>query len=204
MDYLIFVTVGYLLGSIPFGLISGWLTKRVDIREHGSGNIGMTNVMRTIGVPAAILVLLLDMGKAVLAVVLARVFTDSFGVETVAAIAALLGHNWPVFVGFRGGRGTATGWGSLFILLPVSGLAATVIGVPVIAFTRYMSLGSVTATIAGVSVMIGLSASGYAPWEYIWFGVIGGIVVVARHRDNLQRLLKGEERKIGQPVEVSN
>ena len=204
MDFVIFVLVGYLLGSVPFGLISGWATKHVDIREYGSGNTGMTNVMRTVSVPVGILVLLLDMGKAVAVVVLARIFTDSFGVETAAAIAVLIGHNWSVFLGFRGGRGTATGWGSLIILLPVSGLAATAVGLPIVAFTRYMSLASVVSTIVGVGTMIGLSISGYAPSEYIWFGIIGGAIVVGRHKDNIQRLLKGEERKVGQPAEATS
>ena len=109
--YLVMIPIGYLLGAIPFGLILGKLFRGVDVREYGSGKTGMTNVMRTAGVLPALLSLALDMGKAVLAVVLARAFFDSRGAEAAAAIAAVMGHNWPVFVGFRGGRGTAPGWG---------------------------------------------------------------------------------------------
>ena len=101
--YLVMVPVGYLLGSLPFGLIIGMVAKRIDVRDFGSGKTGMTNVMRTIGVRAAILALLLDMGKSIVSVVLARIFFDSHGVEAAAALAALIGHNWPIFVGFRGG-----------------------------------------------------------------------------------------------------
>ena len=104
---------------------------------------------RTVGRPAAALVLLLDMGKGVLSVVIARVVSDTAGVESAAALAALAGHNWPVFLAFRGGRGTATGWGSLLILSPISGLAAAVVGVPLVATTRYVSLGSIAAGAAG-------------------------------------------------------
>ena len=201
IDYLILVPVGYVLGSLPFGLIAGWVFKRIDVRGVGSGKTGMTNVLRAVGLPAAIAVLLLDMGKAILAVVLARILSESHGVESAAAVAALMGHNWPVFTGFRGGRGTASGWGILLILAPVSGLVVMVVGIPVIAVTRYMSLGSITAAIAGATTLVVLSSTGQAPAEYIWFGAIGGPLVVARHRDNIVRLLRGEERKLGEPAD---
>ena len=163
----------------------------------------MTNVLRAVGVPAAVLVLMLDMGKAILAVVLARVLFDSPGVEAAAVLAALFGHNWPVFIGFRGGRGTAPGWGGLLILSPISGLVATAVGIPVVAVTRYVSLGSILATISGAVTLVVLSSLGHVPFEYIWFGIIGGTVVVVRHKDNIQRLLRGEERKLGQAAEVA-
>ena len=200
IDYLIFVPVGYLLGSLPFGLVSGWLFKGVDVRDYGSGKTGMTNVFRTVGAPAAALVLVLDMGKAVLAVALAKLLSDSHGAEAAAALAALAGHNWPVFTGFRGGRGTAPGYGGLFILSPVSGLVATVVGIPVIAITRYVSMGSLLAATTGVATLIVLAVTGHAPLEYIWFGAVGCALVVARHRDNIQRLVRGEERKLGRPA----
>lgn len=202
-DYLVMLAVGYLLGSVPFGLVVGRLLRGIDVREFGSGKTGMTNVLRTVGAPAAAGVLLLDMGKAILAVALAKLMSDSPGVEVAAALTAIVGHNWPVFVGFQGGRGTAPGWGSLLILSPLAGLVATIVGLFLIALTRYMSLGSVSAAALGAVTLIVLAASGHAPWEYIWFGSIGGILVVARHRDNIQRLLRGEERKLGQPAEAA-
>ena len=197
-DYLILVPVGYVLGSLPFGLIAGWAFRRIDVRDFGSGKTGVSNVLRTVGRPAALLVLLLDMGKAILAVVLASVLSDSHGVEAAAALAALVGHSWPAFVGFKGGRGSASGWGLLLILSPLSGLVAAAVGIPVLGLTRYISLGSLLAAIAGTGTLVILSATGHAPWSYIWFGIGGGGLVVVQHRDNIRRLLRGEERKLGE------
>ena len=203
-DYLILVPIGYLLGSVPFGIIAGWATKRIDVRDFGSGKTGMTNVLRTVGAKAAVLVLLLDMGKAILAVLLARLLSTSESVEAAAALAVLFGHNWPVFIGFRGGRGTAPGWGGLLILSPLSGLVALVVAVPALAITRYMSLVSMLAAVSGCGTLIVLASTGHAPLGYIWFGAIGGSLVVARHHDNIRRLLKGEERKLGQAAEIGS
>ena len=202
IEYLVMVPISYLLGSIPFGLIAGKLVKHVDIRSYGSGTTGMTNVLRTVGRRAAVLVLILDTGKAVVAVVVARVIFDSTGAEVVAALVVLVGHNWPVFIRFRGGRGTASGWGGLLILSPISGLIAVSIWVPLTAITRYVSLGSLAATTLGSLAIIVLAAMGHAPLVYTWFGAIGGLLVVARHRDNIQRLIRGTERKLGQRAEI--
>ena len=201
-DYLLLIAAGYLLGSIPFGVMAGWLVKRVDVREYGSGSTGMTNVLRTIGRPAAALVLLLDMGKAVLAVALARALSDDPGVDAAAALAALAGHVLPVFIGFRGGKGTATGWGALLILSPISGLVATVVGLAAVGLSRYISLGSVLAAAAGTATLAVLALIGQEPLVYIWFSAIGGPIVIVRHKDNIRRLLAGEERKLGQSVDV--
>ena len=201
-DYLLSIAFGYLLGSIPFGVMAGWLVKRVDVRDYGSGSSGMTNVLRTIGRPAAALVLLLDMGKAVLAVTLARGLSDDPGVDAAAALAALGGHVLPLFIGFRGGKGTATGWGGLLILSPLSGLVATVVGLAAIGMSRYMSLGSILAAAAGTITLAVLALTGSEPLVYVWFSVIGGPIVVIRHKDNIRRLFAGEERKLGQSVDV--
>jgi glycerol-3-phosphate acyltransferase PlsY len=200
-DYLILVPVGYIIGSLPFGLVAGWVTKRVDVRDYGSGKTGMTNVMRTVGIPAAAIVLLLDMGKAVLTVVLARIISDSPGVEVAGALAALFGHIFPVFIGFRGGRGTAPGWGGLLILSPIAGAVATGVGLPLAAGTRYVSLGSIMAAIFGPVALVVIVATGHAPAEYLWYAIIGGPAVIVRHRDNILRLLRGQERKLGQSAD---
>ena len=202
-DYLILVPLAYLLGSVPFGLIAGRLVANVDIRDYGSGKIGMTNVLRTSGKMAAALVLILDMSKAVIAVIAARIFFDSYGVEAAAALAVIFGHNWPVFIKFRGGRGTASGWGGLLILSPVAGLIATLIGLSLVAFTRYVSLGSIMAASLGSLALIILAVLGWEPLAYSWYGVIGGTLIVIRHWDNIRRLLDGTERKIGQSVDLS-
>ena len=201
IGYLLLIPVGYLLGSLPFGLIAGWIVKRVDVRDYGSGKTGMTNVLRTIGAPAAVSVLLLDMGKAILAVILARVFFDSPGIEAAAALGAVAGHCWPVFVGFRGGRGTAPGLGGLLILSPLAGLIVLVIVIPLIAVTRYVSAGSIVGAASGGLILVVLSSIGHAPLGYISFGVVGSLLILARHKDNIRRLASGEERKLGQAVD---
>ena len=197
MDFPLLIILGYFIGSIPFGVLIGKLFLRIDVRDYGSGKMGMTNVMRTVNVPAAMFVLMLDMGKGILMVSLARIISDAAALESASALAALVGHNWPIFSGFRGGRGIATGWGSLLILWPPAGLAATFIGLPVVGISRYVSLGAVIATVGGCAVLIFQALSGIAPLGYMWFAIIGGVLVVVRHKGNIQRLLKGEERKIG-------
>ena len=165
----------------------------------------MTNVLRVAGKRAAAGVLLLDMGKGVVAVVLARYFFDSPGVEAASALAVIFGHNWPVFIGFRGGRGTASGWGALLVLSPIAGLIATAIGLTLVAATRYVSLGSVSAAALGSVAIIALALTGIyeTPLVYTWYGAIGGTLIVLRHRDNIRRLLNGTERKMGQQVDLA-
>ena len=190
-EFLVFAAVGYLLGSCPFGLIAGRLFGDVDVRDRGSGMTGMTNVIRTVGVPAGILVLGLDMSKTVLAVVLARVLTDSLGAEVVAAIAAILGHNWPLYSGFRGGRGTAPGWGGLLVLSPIAGIVASVVGLLTVAISRYVSLGSLVGATSGAATLVALSLLdvdplAYVPPAYVWYGPIGAAIIVVRHKDNIR------------------
>ena len=204
IEYLLMVPAAYLVGSIPFGLLAGKLVAKVDIRDYGSGKIGMTNVLRTAGVTAAAVVLLLDMCKAVAVVVASRLLFDSYGVEAASALAVIFGHNWPVFIGFRGGRGTASGWGGLLILSPIAGIIATVIGVGLVGLTRYVSLGSITAAALGSAVLIVLAIFyDPVPLVYSWYGIIGGTLIVVRHRDNIQRLLNGTERKIGHKADLA-
>ena len=205
-DILIMAAVGYLIGALPFGVLIGKAVANVDVREHGSGAMGMTNVLRTVGKPAAAAVLALDIGKGVAAVIIAKWIFDSPGAEVAAALAALVGHNWPVFIGFRGGRGTASGWGALWVISPIAGFVATVIGLSLVAITRYVSLGSIAAASLGSLVLIGLTLTGIAggaPTVYCWYGAIGGSLIVFRHRENIARLLNGTERKIGQRADVA-
>lgn len=197
--YIVMISAGYLMGALPFGLMLGRLFGGVDVREYGSGKTGMTNVMRTAGIPAAALALALDMGKSIAVVALARfvLFPDVPGAHAAGAIAVIVGHNWSVFIGFKGGRGTAAGWGGLIMLSPWSGLVATLVGLPVVGLSRYMSLGSILGTLSGVITLAILIALGREPVEYIAYSVIGAALVIGLHKGNIQRLLSGTERKIG-------
>ncbi len=207
IEYLVFVPLGYLLGAIPFGYIAGKLFGGVDVRDHGSGSIGMTNVMRTVSPPVAILVLALDMGKAAGAVLAARFLIDAPLVETLTGIAVIAGHSWSVFIGFSGGKGTATGWGALFALSPIAGIVASVIGVGLVAITRYVSLGSIVAATLGSVTLAVLALANVSVFfdvhlEYALYGAVGAPIILFKHRDNIQRLLNGEERKLGQKVDT--
>lgn len=197
VEYVAFIAIGYLIGSVPFGLIAARLASGVDVRDFGSGKTGMTNVVRTSGKRVGAAVLLLDMSKAVIAIALARVFTDPAGIQSAAGLAALVGHNFPVFAGFRGGRGIATGWGGLFIFTPWAGLVATAVGVPLVAFSRYVSLGSIVGATAGAVSLIVFAATDVVDTDFMWYGIIGAPMVVIRHHDNILRLIRGQERKLG-------
>ncbi|NMA92860.1 MAG: glycerol-3-phosphate 1-O-acyltransferase PlsY [Firmicutes bacterium] len=193
------VILAYLLGSIPFGYLAGRLLRREDIRDYGSGNIGATNVMRLLGPATALLVLALDVGKGAAAVLLARSLTGQEYFWWMAALAVLVGHCWPLFLGFKGGKGTATGLGILLVLVkaPIWGIILILAGI-VIALTRYVSLVSIT---AAVSFPILLWLFRYAP-AYICFGVVIGALVVVRHQANIRRLINGTESRLGQKVGI--
>ena len=202
------VLVSYLLGSLPFGLLMARLVRGIDVRRYGSGSTGMTNVLRTIGVVPALVVLALDAGKGIAAVFLARALDAGLAVEAVSALAALVGHNWSVFIRFQGGKGTATGVGALCALSPMAGLIALLVGVPTIALSRYVSLGSVAgATTGAIAVPVLAMADpsmplGVPSYGYAIYTSIGVPLILLKHRSNLARLLKGEERKLGESVPV--
>ena len=200
LPYILIPLLSYLLGSIPFGVIIGKIVAGVDIRRHGSGNIGMANVLRTAGIRAAILVLVLDMSKSVLPMVLSGIVIESPHLKVAAGLAALAGHIWPIFIKFKGGRAAAPGVGALFILSPLSGLITTILAATVIGTTRYVSLGSIIGTMSGSVCLIVLSLTGIEPMANVWFAVIAGSLIIARHRENVLRLVRGQEHRIGQTV----
>ncbi len=197
------VPASYLLGAVPWGLLVGKALKRVDVREYGSGRIGMSNVLRTVGVRGAILVVAGDVGKGVLPVVVARLLTrDAPYLEAAVALAVLVGHNWSVFIRFHGGRGILTGAGTLIPLVPWAVVAAAIVGPTVIALTRYVSLGSLVAMASAVGVAIVLASLGQIPVPYLIYTVIGGGMILFQHRDNVVSLVLGTERRLGQRAET--
>lgn len=187
------VVIGYLLGSISSStIISRWFAK-IDIREHGSGNAGATNTLRVLGTRWAIVVLLIDVLKGVLAVIIAwKLGPGHEWVAYASGLAAIVGHNWPIFFGFRGGKGIATTIGVLLMVAPIATLIAGAAAILVIAVTRYVSLGSLILTVA-VPIIVALMHGSTAK---IIFGVALALLSIWRHQKNIGRLIRGQEHRI--------
>ena len=197
-NFIIFGIISYLIGAIPIGLILSKSLRGIDIRNYGSGSIGMSNIQRNLGNFPAAVVLILDMTKSFLPILYVRYFLpDPQILETISALGALTGHCWPIFAKFRGGRGVATGWGSLLILSPITGIISGIIGIPIIIMYKFISLGSIIGATSGCISMMLLSITRYHAFEYLWYALLGNIIVVYKHKENIQRLLEGTERKIG-------
>ncbi len=192
MDNLIAVVAAYLMGSIPFAQL---LSQRrgVDLRRVGSGNVGATNVLRTLGVRPAVLAMVLDAVKGTVAVLVAQRLTSGVAVPVAAGLASMVGHVYPVWLRFRGGKGVATAAGAFAVLTPAALLAAAAVFVGVVTFTRFISVGSMAAalTLAGWAVAtdapttVGIGAS------------LAAVMIIVGHRANLIRLAAGTERRIG-------
>ncbi|RKD26037.1 acyl-phosphate glycerol 3-phosphate acyltransferase [Ammoniphilus oxalaticus] len=186
--------IGYLLGSISFSFIIAKRVAGIDIRQHGSGNAGATNTLRVLGKGAGILVLLLDALKGIVAVGLASLIADGNATAVaLAGLAAILGHNWPVFFGFRGGKGVATTVGVIASLSFFVFIWAVVVTVIVIFLTRYVSLGSlVFFTLAPILMFIHGD-----PGPYVLTTLAIAALGFVRHHENIARLIKGTENKLG-------
>jgi glycerol-3-phosphate acyltransferase PlsY len=197
MNYLINIVAGYLLGSIPVGLVIGYLWLRKDIRQFGSGKTGATNVLRTAGKLPAALVVIGDVSKGAVPAVLGRFVFDEPGVAAAGAGAAVDGHVLPVFAGFRGGRGVATAFGGILGLTPLVALTFPVAAALVIASTRVVSLMSIVVTPLAALAVVGGAAAGWWSWEYALYGAFATAVIEVMHVPNLRRLLSGTEPRIG-------
>ena len=194
---LLALSLGYAVGSIPFGLLAARVA-HVDLRRTGSGNLGAANALRAGGVPLAILVLLLDVLKGAASVMWVARLTAGEAAPALAGAAAVIGHIYPVWLRFRGGKGVATAAGAFGVLAPLAIAPAAAMFVVTVWITRYISLGSIVATVAlgplawatGASDVV-IAAAGAA-----------GALVVFRHRSNIGRLRRGVERRIGQRVQT--
>jgi glycerol-3-phosphate acyltransferase PlsY len=210
------VVIGYLLGSVPMGVLISRAFAKKDVREVGSGKTGMTNVMRAAGKKAGAVALLLDMGKAAAAVLAARAIFGTglaassgaagwgHSAEAAAAMAAICGHNWSVFLGFKGGRGVATFIGGLLGLYWPAAVVGGGIMLLIGFSTKYMSLGSIIGAVAAFIMtmafnILGIRFAGlYPPIEYVTYTMVCAIFIYIMHRDNIVRLVSGTERKIGE------
>jgi len=210
-EFIAVVVIAYLLGSIPFGLIIGKLKSGVDVREQGSGKSGATNVMRVTGTKLGVLTLVLDVVKATGAVMLASVIIDgSSGIliiggvsvhwqhvaQVVAGLAAVAGHNWPVFAKFKGGRGVTAYFGTLFAIYPPAGIfGAQVVAIAALR-SRHMSLGSILGSFAALCLMIPLTIVYNFPPIYLAYSSVVIALLVYQHQDNIKRLRQGKERRL--------
>ncbi|QNI68534.1 glycerol-3-phosphate acyltransferase (GPAT) [Synechococcus sp. BMK-MC-1] len=191
---MLLLAIGYTLGAIPSGHLAGRWLKGIDLRECGSGSTGATNVLRTVGKGPALVVFLIDVGKGALAVLLAKSVGLSDWLEVLAGLAALAGHIWPVWLGFKGGKAVATGFGMFLGLAWPVGLACFGLFMAVISIFRIVSLSSVVAAI-GLPVLLVVSGGSTA---YISVLLVASLMVLWRHRSNIERLIAGTEPKIGQ------
>lgn len=193
-DALIAVSVGYLAGSIPFAFLVA-RARGVDVRHAGSGNVGATNVLRTSGVATAVFVMLLDMAKGAGAVqVVWRLAPGALAAPAVAGLAAVVGHIYPVWLNFRGGKGVATAAGVFSVLTPMAVAPALALFVLTVWVTRFVSLGSLVATIALGPIAAGLGA----PSPVVVAALASALLIVIRHRSNIARLMAGTERRVGE------
>jgi glycerol-3-phosphate acyltransferase PlsY len=199
------IPLAYLLGAIPFGYLIVKERSGIDVRSVGSGNMGATNVLRVSGKLPAVGVLLVDMAKGCFPVIVGRVVGAPPFLLALVAVAAVIGHIYPIFLGFRGGKGVATAFGAFVALAPLATVMSVVVFVVVVVWKRYVSLGSVVAV---GSFPIWTSLFGRLGWMTIaWLpvsvaGLATAVVVLRRHRDNLERIRSGVESRMGESLEV--
>lgn len=192
MNYIIIIIFGYVIGSIPNGLLIGKNLYGIDLREFGSKNIGATNAFRTLGLYPSLWIFFTDALKGVIAVWVADFFIGTPSALLLSGIAAIAGHNWSVFLRFTGGRGVATGLGVIAVLVPKVTVLIFLVWAVIVYTTRYVSLASI---VAAVLVPIFMWFTNVR-LEFLYFGIIAALFVVVRHKPNIERLLKGQELKI--------
>jgi len=196
---IVLVAAGYVIGGIPFGVIVARLSGGPDPRTIGSGRTGGANTMRALGPQLALVAGLLDMFKGTAAVLLVQLLGGGVDVQVFAALAAIIGHSRSPFLGFGGGRGVAPAFGGLLAFQPLVAVAIIPVFLGVIAITRYSSLGSLTGSaLGGVLLAVATAVTPLDPWLYV-YAVGGAGLVWLFHWDNIGRLLRGQERKIGAP-----
>ena len=192
MELLIACVASYLIGSIPNGLILGKAIWGVDLRKHGSNNIGATNAWRIIGKKAGVSIFLLDMVKGVIGAGLGIFYVGSPLAGVLCGILAVIGHSWSIFLGFKGGKSVSTGLGVLMMLMPKVAFIVFLVWLAVVFVTQYVSLGS----IIGAALVPVLAYIFSMPMEYFVFGVLAAVFIIYRHKANIDRLLHGRENKI--------
>ncbi len=196
ITFFVVALVSYLVGSIPFGFLFG-KSRGIDIRQHGSGNIGATNVLRTLGKKWGVACFACDFLKGLISVWIALGISDGSPVAgIIAAVSCIIGHNFPIWLKFKGGKGVATSGGAVVALLPVTALLLILIWAMVFYATRYVSLASIAVAVAlPIIVMISWLTGMGADFPLLLFALIVGVLAVWRHRSNISRLMNGTEHR---------
>lgn len=189
----ILILVGYLLGSIPFGLLIGKIMK-IDVRKSGSGNIGATNVLRTLGFGPGVLVFVLDTLKGAAPVWLAQAYSGDPLIIVLCGLAAISGHTFPLYLGFKGGKGVATGGGVLLGLAPDMFVFAILLFLVIVGLTRFVSVGSILTALTLLIVFIVLGK----PLPYTMVVGLAALLIIVRHLSNIKRLIAGTEPRLGE------
>ena len=193
--YILAAVIGYLMGNIPSGVLIAKGYGVADIRKHGSGNTGTTNVLRTLGWLPSVLTLVCDCLKGYLACVIGRRLGGDLGM-LLGGVFAILGHDFPAFMGFRGGKGIATSLGLIIAISPVLALAELVVQIVAVALTRYMSIASLITTVT-FPVVTGFICRGWENYGlFLGAACVAAVLSLYGHRSNIQRLLRGEENRL--------
>ncbi|HJN02867.1 MAG: glycerol-3-phosphate 1-O-acyltransferase PlsY [Nitrospinota bacterium] len=191
LQIILILTLAYLLGSIPFSLIIARLFKGIDIRNHGSGNIGATNVLRTVGKKEAALALIADVLKGVLPVLFTVFVLEEVWIAA-TAVFVVLGHVFPIFAGLKGGKGVATSLGALIVIIPAGVIVSLIVWFLVLIVFRYASLASISAAIALPAICWGLTT----PLAFTAAASINAVIIILKHTGNIKRLITGTENKV--------
>jgi len=197
-----FICLSYLLGSIPIGLIISMQFKGIDVRQYGSGKTGTTNILRTIGVLPAVLVIFLDILKGSIPIIISNIFFDEIVFGSLGALFVIVGHCWPIFASFKGGRGVASAFGGFVAIAPLPALIILCIGILIILFTKYVSLASITTVFISMLTVAILVLQNSLDSEILFFAIPAGFLIELNHLDNMKRLLDGNEAKFGNKVDT--
>jgi len=208
--FVLVALIGYFIGAIPVALIIGKRMAGIDISKRGSGNIGGTNVLRVIGFKAGVVTVILDLAKAIVPVILAR-FIIGDGMLSIAgftidwrwgqvitALMVMVGHNWSIYIKFRGGKGAAVYYGSWFAIWPIVGLFGGVILVITVLLSKYMSLGSIIGSLGILCLFMIMTITGASPPVYLIYSLVAAALIVYQHRSNISRLQAGTESRMDQ------
>jgi glycerol-3-phosphate acyltransferase PlsY len=208
--FILVALIGYLLGAIPFALIISKLIGGIDISKHGSGNVGGTNVLRVLGLKAGAIVMALDLVKAIVPVILAMfIIGDSILTmagfplnwqcgQVITALAVMVGHNWSVYIKFRGGKGVAAYYGSWLAIWPVAALVGGAILILTVCLSKYMSLGSILGALGILCLFMVLTVTYRSHPAYLIYSLVAAALIVYQHRSNISRLQAGTEARMGQ------